>query len=84
VSRGKGIGSDLAAVELVKDLEGNIVCFDISLFSPTLKVPSFSIIAIIRKPEFRPDQVNEFIIHNNSAIVVNRHMSHRPIINTAI
>jgi hypothetical protein len=58
------------------------VGFDILLCSPALKVSSLAVVAIICKPELRSDQVNEFVINDDSTIIVDRHMSDRPTINT--
>jgi hypothetical protein len=78
----RGGREDLAAGERWPNFFGNVVGFDILLCSPTLKVSSLAVVAIICKPELRSDQVDEFVINDDPTIIVDRHMSHRPTINT--
>lgn len=51
-----------------------------ALLTPTLKVAPFSIVPVIRKPEFGPNQVDKLVVDDNTAIVIHRMMSHRPTV----
>ena len=79
-----GEGSDLSACERGPNFLGNVVGFDVFLCSPALEVSSLTVIAIICKPEFRSDQVYEFIIDDDSTVIINGHMSHRPTVNSSL
>ena len=56
----------------------DIVNFDMSWITPTLKIASFAVITIVCQPEFRTDKINELVVYDNTTIVIDRAMPNRP------
>jgi hypothetical protein len=54
--------------------------FGISWATPCLEITSLAIITIIRKPHLWADKIDNLVMGNDPAVVVNRAMSHRPVI----